>query len=199
MDNLYLIIFTCVISLVILVALIYFFFLGKIKKAARGSKIYLLGPKSCGKTQFFIKMTSPTTVKVAQTSEPQKAISTVTSILKNEHVFDTNVTLVDTPGHKRLRPGVEELKEAKSFIIWIDENTLVSDAEYLLQLFNKSKKDEIPVAIISNLPKNKIQTGLEECIEQFNRTQLEHSYGEFNLDDYRILKSIDEIDDIKTF
>ena len=199
MDNLFLIIFTGFLGLVVLVAFLYFFSLKKTKKPIKGNKIYLLGPKGCGKTQFFLKITAPPTVGIDQPSESQKVISTVTSIQPSEFIFDKSLTIVDTPGHKRLRPGVDELKEANSFIIWIDNDSLVFDTEYLLQLFNKSMRDEIPVVVISLLHKSEIQTVLEECVERLYKTEIDHSYCEFNLDNNcKIFKSTGEIENIKS-
>jgi signal recognition particle receptor subunit beta len=193
MENLPLILFTCFLGLLFLAAIIYLLGTKKNRKSAKGNKIYLLGPKSCGKTQFFLKTTLP------PLESGEKPILTVTSILPSEFVLDHSSTLVDTPGHKRLRPEIEELKEAKYFILWISGDSLTNDTEYLLRLFNKSLKDGIPVAVVSVLPKDKIQAALEECIERIYKTESEHAVCEFNLTNCKLVQSIDEIDNIKVF
>jgi signal recognition particle receptor subunit beta len=193
MKDLAIILFTCLLGLLFLVAIIYLVSTKKKQKSAKGNKIYLLGPKSCGKTQFFLKTTLP------PLKSGENPILTVTSILPSEFVLDNNSTLVDTPGHKRLRPEIGELKEAKYFILWISGDSLTSDTEYLLRLFNKSLKDEIPVAVVSALPKDKIQAALEECVDRIYKTESDHAICEFNLTNCKLVQSIDEIDNIKVF
>jgi signal recognition particle receptor subunit beta len=198
MDNFYLIILTSLIGLVIIALIVYFFASRKAEKPAKGNKIYLLGPKSCGKTQFFLKITSSHSPDADQTST-KKSISTVTSIQPNEFVIDQSMTLVDTPGHKRLRPAVEELKEARSFVVWITDDSLTTDTEYLLKLFNKSLKDQVPILIVSDILQDKIQAALEECVERIYKTEIDNPFCEFSLDTCKMIKSIDGVNDLNAF
>jgi hypothetical protein len=126
-------------------------------KTTRGNKIYLLGPKGCGKTRVFLQLTDPTFSKVKDT---------VTSVHSNEAALlgDPQLTLVDTPGHERLRWQIAQLTAVKGVVLWCHPVKSV-DWEYTVHVASWCGRNQIPTVHIYSGPGSELKQRLEQILD----------------------------------
>ncbi|KAL6068631.1 Signal recognition particle receptor subunit beta [Balamuthia mandrillaris] len=166
-------------ALILLLLLILFFTLFAGKSKARNT-ILLLGPSGSGKTALFFRL------------KEGKVVETHTSMKENDSSFALHsdkkgrpVHVIDFPGHQRLRSQLHTfLPLAKGIVFLTDATEFKSEvskaARYLFDLFGDKQiqSRKVPFLIVCNktemitaAPKDDIQRGLEEEIDQLRKSQ----------------------------
>lgn len=160
--------------------IVYWFLIARKKKSTKKDLVLLIGPSGSGKTVLGYRLQDGKTVPTVTSMKPHE-LKVSTSLNGSK-----NVTVIDFPGHPRLRSHLasEYLARAKKIVFVVDSVNNVAKireaAEYLYDLFidPSFESNGPPVMVVCNksdvtgaLPAMRTKLKLQEEIEKIRKTR----------------------------